>query len=121
MSNKPVTKARPAMSIELDKPRHMLFDLNAMVAFEEETGKNLFDSKVTAAFTKSFSPGDLRAFLWASLLHEDENLTLKQVGSWIHTGNMEEIADKLVTAWAAAIPEGGKDKTAPLARKSRTG
>ena len=121
MSNKPVTQARPAVPIELDKSRRILLDLNAMVAFEEETGKNLFDSKVTAAFTKNFSPKDLRALLWASLLHEDENLTLKQVGSWIHTGNMEEIADKLVAAWVAAVPEGGKDKSSPLSRKSHAG
>lgn len=121
MPKKPVTKAKPAVLIELDKQRHILLDLNAMVAFEEETGKNLFDSKVTKAFTKSFSPKDLRALLWASLLHEDENLTLKQVGSWIHTSNMEEIADKLVAAWVAAVPEGGKDKPTPLAQKSHVG
>ena len=111
---------RPAVPIELDKKRHLLLDLNAMVAFEEETGKNLFDDKVSKAFSTSFSPKDLRALLWACLLHDDENLTIRQVGSWIHTGNMGDIAGKLATAWSEAMPKGGKDER-PLARKSRAG
>lgn len=115
-----VMKIRPAMPIMLDKERHLLLDLNAMVAFQEETGKNLFDASVTKALKTSFGPKELRVLLWACLLHEDENLTLKQVGSWLHIGNMDGIADKLMLAWSAAMPEGGKDD-APLARESRTG
>lgn len=102
-------KAKPAVPITFDKERHLLLDLNAMVSFQEATGKNLFSDELL----KDLSPIDLRALLWACLIHEDDSLTLKQVGAWIHTGNMKEIAGKLTTAWSEAIPEG--ESAGPLA------
>lgn len=115
-------KVNPAVPIMLDKKRHLLLDLNAMVVFQEETGNNLFDSEVADRLSKSLSPRDLRALLWSCLIHEDESLTLKQVGSWLHSGNMEDIAGKLLIAWNTAMPEGGKND-APLVprRKHRHG
>jgi hypothetical protein len=105
-------KAKPAVSIELDKKRHLLLDLNAMVAFQETTGKNLFSTEIG----NNLSPVDLRALLWSCLIHEDEALTLKQVGSWIHTGNMTEIAEKLVAAWSESMPESEGESADPLVK-----
>lgn len=116
-----VNKANPAVSIVLDKERHLLLDLNAMVAFEEATGDNLFEDKVAKKLATSMSPKDLRALLWACLIHEDDTLTLKQVGSWLRSDNMAEVAEKLIAAWGAAMPEGGKEDAAPLVQKSQTG
>ena len=110
-------KVRPAVAISLDKERHLLLDLNAMVAFQEATGKNLFDNKVAEALGKNISPRDLRALLWACLLHEDETLTEKQVGSWIRPDNIEEIGVKIASAWGTATPEAKEDtKKSPLVR-----
>ena len=110
-----MNKAKPLVSITLDRKRNLLLDLNAMVSFEEATGKNLLQG-ITP---DNLSAKDLRGLLWACLLHEDKELTLEKVGEMVHSGNMESIATKLSSAWEVAMPEGDKD--APLAPKSPPG
>jgi len=114
-------KVRPSVTISLDKERHLLLDLNAMVSFQEATGKNLFKESVAKALARDMSPMDLRALLWACLLHEDEALTLKQVGSWIHAGNTAEISAGIMEAWSKAIPEVEAKQPRPLAKSRRAG
>lgn len=115
-------KVNPALKIVLDKERHLLLDLNAMVAFQEETGKNLFKKEVAESLSKDMTPKDLRAMLWACLLHEEKTLKIEQVGSWIHQGNMEEIGRKLNEAWEVATPEAEEgEEEAPLAESPPTG
>lgn len=114
-------KVNPEVPIVLDKERHLLFDLNAMVAFEDVTGKNLFKRGISAALAKNMSPTDLRTLLWACLIHEDETLTLKQVGGWVHFGNMLAIAAKVSEAFSVALPEGSSEDKRPLAKSPRTG
>lgn len=75
--------------INLDKPRKMKLDLNAMAAYEEATGKSAFD------IGKNISATNIRALLWASLIHEDDTLTIKDVGAMINTSNMQEISSKI--------------------------
>lgn len=110
-----MSKVKPLVSITLDKKRSLLLDLNAMVNVEEATGKNLLQGDSL----NNLSAKDLRALLWACLLHEDKELTLEQVGGMVHSGNMESIASKLTSAWEVAMPEG--DKNAPLAGKPPPG
>ena len=116
-----IDKVKPEVAIVLDKKRHLLLDLNAMVSFQEATGKNLFNESVTKSLAKSMNPVDLRALLWACLLHEDESLTLKQVGSWMHSGNLNEIAAGIQKAWGKAVPEMEAKPTRPLAKSRRAG
>ena len=104
-------KVRPKIPIMLDKKRYFLLDLNAMVAFEEETGKNIMQG----IDPKSMTAKDFRALLWACLLHEDESLGIRDVGKMIHTGNMNELSTKMGQAWEAATPEKG-GKQDPLAK-----
>lgn len=108
-----MSKANPKIAIELDKPRHLQFDLNAMVAYEEATGKNIFNG----IDMQNLGAKELRALLWACLLHEDKDLTIEQVGSWVTTGNMTEIAQSIMNAFNEAMPEAeeGESKEAPLA------
>jgi len=107
-----MSKIKPAIPIQLDKERHILLDLNAMVEFEELTGISL-TKKVD---TEKMGAKELRVLLWVCLIHEDENLTLKQVGTWINTGNMAEIAQRINEAFQAAMPEAeGKEESGPLA------
>ena len=110
-------KAKPMVTVTLDKERHLLLNLNSMISFEQATDKSLFDGSFQGG---GMSPGDLRAMLWACLIHEDETLTEKQVGSWITVSNMIEIAGKLNDAFEVAMPEEEK-KTVPLAVKPRRG
>lgn len=94
-------KARPIIPIMLDKERHLLLNLNAMVDFEEATGKNMLQQKTL----DDLSAKDLRALLWGCLKHEDKELTIEQVGGMIHAGNMEEISASLTKAWELASPK----------------
>lgn len=106
-----VNKARPDIPITLDKPRKLRFDLNAMATFEDITGRNAF----SGLNAKQLGARELRALLFACLFHEDETLTLKQVGSWITPENMQNVAAKMTMALEAAMPEPEKDAAAPLA------
>jgi hypothetical protein len=75
--------------INLDKPRKLLYDLNAMQAYEKITGKSAFDpiEKVDATV--------LGAMLWACLIHEDDAITLKDVGKLVTIKNLNYVASKL--------------------------
>lgn len=109
---KNINKARPKVKIILDKERTLKLDLNAMASFEEATGINLMDGSFQAGRMSSKS---LRAMLWACLVHEDETLTEKQVGSWVTVDNMLEVASKLNEAFEVAMPKGEGKKGIPLA------
>ncbi|MFA5439638.1 hypothetical protein [Dehalococcoides sp.] len=85
--------------ITLDKVRNLRLDLNAMVAFEEATGKSVF--KIGA----DMSARDIRALLWACLRHEDKGLTLEAVGQMVTSQNIPELNARLVEAFNAAMPE----------------
>lgn len=115
MSNKAkakvVSKAKPGVKITLDKERTLKLDLNAMVAFEEATGKSFAEGSFARG---EMSPRDLRAILWACLIHEDEALTLKQAGSWVTASNMVEVAAKLNEAFEVALPESEGKQAVPL-------
>jgi len=82
------------IEIELDKKRHFVFDLNAMAAYEDATGFSAF------AIGDNLSAKAVRALLWACLIHDDESLTLQEVGGFIHAGNLGEITQKLNAAIA---------------------
>lgn len=101
-----MSKINPSVPIELDRPRNLRLDLNAMVAFEEASGKSMFKLKSM----ENLSVADLRALLWASLRHEDKDLTLEQVGGLVDLGNMEYIAGRLAEAWAVALPAQSEKK-----------
>lgn len=91
----------PTVKVTLDKERNLLMDLNAMVAFEDATGKSMLNMETW----KSLSAKDIRALLWACLIHEDKILTIEQVGKMIHAGNINEIQGKLNGTWGNAMPE----------------
>jgi hypothetical protein len=113
-----IDKINPIVPIELGgKTRHLKFDFNAMVAYEEATGKNFLEmSKITV------SAKNLRAWLYACLVQEDRSLTIDEVGGWIDLENMAGIADKLTEALQAAMPEkGDKKEAAPLVEKPPAG
>lgn len=96
-----MSQIKPAVTITLDKKRHLLLNINAMVAFEDATGKNMLQG----ANLDNFSAKDFRALLWACLIHEDRDLTLENVGAMIDTSNMTEVVGKLTEAWNLAMPE----------------
>jgi hypothetical protein len=108
-----IGKGVPVM---LDKERHLKLDLNAMVRFEEATGKS---------FLKGFDTDNLTAkgmlsLFWACLLHEDPALTQEQVGSWIDATNMTALSDAMNKAISVSLPE-KKETVDPNAGNLPTG
>lgn len=95
-------KSREDIKITLSDgvERTIKFDLNAMAALEEIYGS------VDKAFEEldKNSIKALRCVLWAGLMHEDENLTEKQVGSLIDIRLMNEIVTSLGSAFEADMP-----------------
>jgi len=111
-------KVNPGVKITLDKERTLKLTLNAMVDFEEATGKSLMRGTFKSS---KMSPRELRVMLWACLRDEDPELTQEQVGSWITVGNLMEVTAKLNEAFEVAMPESGGKQTTPLVKKPPRG
>lgn len=81
--------------------RTLRFTLNALAELESEYGS------VDDAFAQleKGSVVALRFILWAGLVHEDENLTVKQVGNLIDLDYMKDLTDKLGEALSSDMPQ----------------
>lgn len=80
--------------------RTLKFDLNAMAELEDKYGS------VDAAFEKldQNSIKAVRFILWAGLIHEDETLTEKQVGSLIDMQYLQNLMGTLGEAFKSDMP-----------------
>lgn len=87
-------KDAPVVKIELDKTRHLRVDFNGLAAFEEETGKAVEDIGTGMSVT------ELRALVWALLLHEDPELSVRDVGAMLHPGNVQAIEEAVQESFA---------------------
>lgn len=96
-------KAIKRVPVDLDKPRTMVIDWNAMYLIEEtisaRRGGAWISLQDLGDMTK-LSIADMRTVIWGALIHEDEGLTEKQVGAMIHMGNSAYVCDKLAEAMA---------------------
>lgn len=95
--------------ITLDKPRNLVFDLNAFCELEDRFGD------INAAFQalENGSVKAIRTLLWVGLIHEDENLTEKQVGKLVTFDNVQEIAEKINQAMSKSLPEEKNSEPSP--------
>lgn len=100
MANANDVRIKP-IPITLDKPRALLYDMNAFIELEELYGD------VNKAFKglEQLKMKPIRDMIWAGLLHEDESLTPKQVGKILNIANLEEIALKITEALGVSLPE----------------
>ncbi|MCL6443928.1 MAG: hypothetical protein K6T83_10810 [Alicyclobacillus sp.] len=93
--------------IKLDKERTLCFDLNAFADIEENYESvhkaitDLLNNRTAAA----------RLILWAGLRHEDESLTLRQVGAMMNPADLTDIAATLLEALEDALPKAEADDT----------
>lgn len=87
----------PLVEIDLDKPRHLRLDLNAMCEFERVAGKPFFEI--------NRSMQDTRILLWVALIHEDPDLTQEEAGAFCYGGNLPLIDVALAKAMQVAMPE----------------
>jgi hypothetical protein len=86
-------KQRGYVGIKLDKARNLRFTTNALAELEDVLGH-----PVTKMDQDNVGIKTLRAMLWAGLLHESPDLTIKEAGSLMDDGNMQEISSKLSEA-----------------------
>lgn len=100
MSNLKDVKPK-SIKLTLDKERTLLFDLNAFAELEEKYGS------VDAAMEEiqKGSMKAIRTMLWAGLVHEDETLTERQVGSMLSMAMLENMTEQLLAALGEARPE----------------
>lgn len=117
--------------------RHLVYDFNAFAAMEEETGREfglLFDDLLSAVMATKPNPDDpdgepiraarmpkaslVRTMVWAGLLHEAPSLTVREVGSWLHTNNLPAVVSAMTQAFTANAPEGKPSEANPPAAPS---
>jgi len=98
VSNNPTA---PRIDIELGgKTRTLLLDFNALADFEEATGVNVLQTGFD-----EFGARHMRALIWAGLLHEEPDVTIRQVGSWLSGANMKSIMESVERATKDHISE----------------
>lgn len=95
--------------------RHLRFDLNALAALEARLGTPLGElgaMKVSAR--------NLRAMLWAGLLHEDKEIMEEQVGAWVDGSNFVQISEQVVVALAIGFGTENGDRPTSAAAGPQT-
>lgn len=97
-----MSKLSKTVKINLDKPRTLLLDMNAMIEFDNATGLNYLEFSRNL---KNASAKELRALLWCMLIHEDKTLTIEQVGALVTKDNMQDVFIALLTAQMINMPE----------------
>lgn len=96
----------------------LTLDFNALADFEGETGRNALEVLEAFERKKSMSLGDMRAFIWAALIQEHPEMTLKDAGR-ILSSNRSSLSKMLAAIQPDPAPAGEEDTGAgkPKARK----
>lgn len=81
--------------------RRLIFNMNALVEFETETGMSLNE----VDFKKKVSIKTLRALLWACLLTDCPTISIGEVGTWVDMGNLQEVTEALFGCINRAMPK----------------
>jgi len=111
-----------SVAVRLDRERHLLYDVNALIALGDELDLNLMtkegweelagktvtpapqtmDDKPEPVFVPAVpSFKRVRAIVWAGLLHEDPALTVRQVGAMLNPVNLAPVVKAYIEAWNA--------------------
>jgi hypothetical protein len=80
---------RTPVTITLDRERTLRYDLNAMCTVEELTGESLTD------LMRKPTIKNIRAVIWAGLIHEDPAITQTDVGGWIELAELQHIIQQI--------------------------
>ncbi|MBD1372497.1 hypothetical protein IC620_09020 [Hazenella sp. IB182357] len=98
-------KQRGFVDIQLDKQRRLKFTMNALSELEDVMGKPVTE-------LGNVGMKELRALLWAGLIHQNPDLTLQEAGDLMDLENIEYIGEKVAEAMNLAFPkeEGKKGK-----------
>lgn len=86
-------KEKKLVSINLDKERHLYFNLNSLEIIEDLTGKSL--DKIGDEMNMK----TLKAIVFAGLKHEDKSLTLEKVGDMIGFEDIQKVSEAIGEAF----------------------
>ena len=93
-------KLAPSVKVELDRERVLRFDLNAMVDFEEASGKSVRE------ISEEMPMRDFRILIWACLVADDPDLTLRDVGAIANSiASFQELKTAITNILAGSMPE----------------
>jgi hypothetical protein len=90
-------KQRGFVKVNLDKERNLRYTMNALAEIEDQLGVPLSEMAELKMTIKN-----VRVILWAGLIHEDEELTQREVGNMVDLENMQEVQEKVAEAFAMA-------------------
>jgi hypothetical protein len=101
----------PTVQVDLGdgKTRNLRYDLNAFCDLERVTGKSI---------TEFSSPSitDVRALVWAGLLHEEPGLTEREVGALLGMADVQDVMGLVAEALGLAMPEAEANGNSPLGK-----
>jgi hypothetical protein len=111
-------RQRGHVAIELDRVRRLKYDFNAVCELEDALGK-----PVTQLKQENVGFREMRAMLWAGLLHEEPDLTIQEAGALAgEAESIEYVTEKVVEAFALGLGgekgNEGKPKAATAKRGS---
>lgn len=87
--------------VDLDKRRHLVYDLNSFAELEERFGSiDEAMEEIRKGKIKS-----IRLVLWLGLLNDDPELTEQQTGSIILIPELPMLTDKIFEAIGVSLPE----------------
>ena len=110
--------------------RHLLYDVNAFIDLGKALDVNLLTKEGWGAMVGKLETVEgeevfvqapptyekVRAIVWAGLLHEDEKITLRQVGALLDPADLAPVVQAYTEAWTIQdASEPAKDAAAPLA------
>lgn len=87
-----MSKITPSVPIELDRVRHLQFDMNAAISYQRTLGKSIRQINPLAVDDE-----ERLTLVWCCLLSEDEGLTRRAVGKMLRS------FDDLARAYGLAL------------------
>ncbi|MBA4547683.1 hypothetical protein H1R82_07345 [Thermoactinomyces intermedius] len=90
--------AKQTVTVKLDKQRKLKYTFSAFCELEEALGRPLTEIK------NNFRMKDLRALVWAGLLHENPDLTLEETGRLLDEApSLEDVGDAVAKALEMSV------------------
>ena len=105
------------VTVKLDKERHLRLTLKGLLEFEKFTGKNL----LRGLNLDDLSMEDSAVLLWASLVHEDPELTYDAILDMVDLSNIAAVMEAMTECLNKSFSEPEKASERPLAKRSRRG
>ena len=107
---------RGIVEITLDKPRHLRYTLNSLIALEERAKISLVGLE-----TAPKTPALLRDILWAGLIHEDPGLTVEAVGNLVGVAELGDLWEAVTRGLEASLTPPGETSNPGMAGAERAG